>query len=134
MADIKDCIGKNVKISKCSITIKSDDGKTCGVVRDIRKFNDIQANKQMEYFHLLKKVGAWESRNFDVNSCVEKDGKLYTFRNMKSKLFHEKYGYFSENEKQNAEEQETIYNALETARVGVIECIFVIERREFYES
>lgn len=27
MAEIKDCIGKNVKISKCSITIKSDNGK-----------------------------------------------------------------------------------------------------------
>lgn len=36
MAEIKDCIGKNVKISKGSITIKSEDGKTCGVV-DIRE-------------------------------------------------------------------------------------------------
>lgn len=48
MADIKDCIGKNIKISKCSITIKSNDGKTCGVVRDIRKFRDIQQNKVLD--------------------------------------------------------------------------------------
>lgn len=125
MAEIKDCVGKNVKISKCSITIKSDDGKTCGVVKNISKFHDIHTNKQMEYFHLLKKAGAWVSKNFDVDSCVEKDGKLYAFRNMKSKLFHEKYSYFSENEISNEEEQETIYNALKTAGINVIECIFV---------
>lgn len=29
MAEIKDCINKKVKISKGSITIKNDEGKTC---------------------------------------------------------------------------------------------------------
>lgn len=125
MAEIKDCIGKNVKISKCSITIKSEEGKTCGVVRDIRKFNDIQTNRQIEYFHVLKKVGAWGSSNFDVDSFIEKDGKLYVFRNMKSKMFHEKYGYFTENEIKNTEEQENIYNALKDNEIDVIECLFV---------
>lgn len=125
MAEIKDCIGKNVKISKTSITIKLNDGKTCGVVRDIRKFHDIQTNKQTDYFRILKKSGAWGNKNFDVNNCVEKDGKLYVFRSLKSKLFHEKYGYFSEEEKKNSEEQEVIYSALETAGINVIECIFV---------
>lgn len=45
MAEIKDCIGKNVKISRGSITIKGDNGKTCGVVRNIRRFHNIQTNK-----------------------------------------------------------------------------------------
>ena len=67
----------------------------------------------------------WGSRNFDVDSCIEKDGKLYAFHNMKSKLFHEKYGYFSENEIKNEEEQEAIYSALEASGINVIECIFV---------
>ena len=121
MAEIKDCIGKNVKISKCSITIKSEEGKTCGVVQ----FHDIQTNKQMEYFHSLRKSGVWGSGNFDMDSCIEKDGKLYAFRNMKSKKFHEKYGYFTENEIKNAEEQENIYNALKDSGIDVIECIFI---------
>lgn len=125
MAEIKDCIGKEIKISKCSITIKSEEGKTCGIVHDIRKFKDIQTNKQMEYFRLLKSVGAWGNRNFDIDSCIEKDGKLYAFRNMKSKIFYEKYGYFTEKEIKNAEEQENIYNALKDYGIGVIECIFV---------
>lgn len=125
MAEIKDCIGKNVKISKCSITIKTDNGKTCGVVRDIRKFKDIQPNKILDYFHILMKCGAWGNNNFSVDNCIEKDGKLYAFRNMKSKMFHEKYGYFTEKEKCNAEEQENIYNDLKTVGIDVIECVFV---------
>lgn len=125
MAEIKDCIGKNVKISKCSITIKSEEGKTCGVVRDIRKYKDIQPNKVSEYFHLLRKCGAWGNINFNIDNCIEKDGKLYAFRNMKSKMFHEKYGYFTEEEKSNAEEQENIFNALKATGIDVIECLFI---------
>lgn len=125
MAEIKDCIGKYVKISKCSITIKSEEGKTCGVIRDIRKFKDIQPNRALGYFHLLRKCGAWENKNFNVDNCIERYGKLYAFRNMKSKKFHEKYGYFSEEEIRNEAEQENIYIALKDAGIDVIECKFV---------
>lgn len=125
MAEIKDCIGKNIKISKGSITIKDDNGKTCGVVRNIWKFKDIQPNKQIDYFHVLRDVGAWGNRKFDVNTCIVKDGKMYVFRNMKTIQFHEKYGYFSEDEKTGAKEQEVIYNAFRTAGIDVIECIFI---------
>lgn len=125
MAEIKDCIGKKVKISKNSITVKNNNGKTCGVVRDVWKFKDIQPNKQIDYFHMLQKVGAWGNKNFDINTCIVKDGKMYVFRNMQTIQFHEKHGYFSEYEKQKAEEQETIYNAFRTAGIEVIECVFV---------
>ena len=37
MASITDCIGKEIKISKNSITIKNDSGKTCGIVKNISK-------------------------------------------------------------------------------------------------
>lgn len=45
MADIKDCKGKKVKISRNSITIKGDNGKTCGVIRNIISVKDVQPNK-----------------------------------------------------------------------------------------
>jgi len=57
MADIKDCIGKNIKISRNSITIKSDEGKTCGVVRNIISLYDLQPNKQMDYYRKLREIG-----------------------------------------------------------------------------
>lgn len=125
MAEIKDCIGKKVKINKSSITIKDDNGKTCGVVRNIWKFKDIQFNKQIDYFHMLRKVGAWGNKNFDIDTCIVKDGKMYVFRDAKTIQFHEKHGYFSEDEKQRAKEQEVIYNAFKVAGIEVIECVFV---------
>ena len=123
MAEIKDCIGKNVKISKGSITIKAEDGKTCGVVRNIVSLYDMQANKQIEYYKKIKQAGL--HGKISIKDCIIADGIMYVFRNIKSKLWHEEYGYFSEAEIEKAEETETIYNALKTAGIEVIECIYV---------
>ena len=123
MAEIKDCIGKNIKISKGSITIKAEDGKTCGVVRNIVSLYDMQANKQMDYYKKIKQAGL--HGKISIKDCIIADGIMYVMRNIKSKLWHEEYGYFSETEIQKAEEMETIYNALKTAGIDVIECIYV---------
>ena len=123
MAEIKDCIGKNVKISKGSITIKTEDGKTCGVVRNIVSLYDMQANKQMDYYQKIKHAGL--HGKISIKDCIIADGTMYVFRNIKSKLFHEKYGFISEGEKQKAEEIETIYDTLKMAGIDVIECIYV---------
>lgn len=124
MAEIKDCIGKKVKISKTSITIKSDDGKTCGVVRDIITLYDLQANKQIDYLRKIRNLSL-SMKDISIRNIIIKDKEMYVFRNINSKLFHEKYGYFSEEEKKKSEEQEKIYSMLEAAGINVIECIFV---------
>lgn len=122
MAEIKECIGKKVEISKNSITIKSDDGKTCGVVRNIVSLADIQANKQFEYCSKFRRSGLHGKIN--IKECIIKDNILYVFRNMKSKMFHEQYGYFSEYEKKTAEEKEEMYNTIKNLGIDVIECVF----------
>lgn len=123
MAKIKDCIGKNVKISKASITIKNEEGKTCGVVRNIISLYDLQANKQIDYYKMIKNLGLHEK--IDIKDCIISDGVIYVFRNIKSKLFHEKYGYMDDNEKQKAEEQESIFNIIKNAGITVIDCIYM---------
>ena len=124
MAEIKDCIGKKVKISKGSITIKSEDGKTSGVVRNVTSLYDLQANKQIEYHAKMKKLDVrW--KDISIKNIIIKDNEMYVFHNIKSKLWHEKYGFISEEEKQKAEETETIYNAIRTAGIDVIECVYV---------
>ena len=123
MAEIKDCIGKNVKISKGSITIKSEDGKTSGVVRNITSLYDLQANKQMEYYQKIRKLGL--HGKISIKDCIISDDTMYVFRNIKSKLWHEKYGFISEEEKQRSEETEIIYNTIRTAGIDVIECIYI---------
>ena len=106
MAEIKDCIGKNVKISKGSITIKSEDGKTSGVVRNITSLYDLQANKQMEYYQKIRTLRL--HGKISIKDCIISDGTMYVFRNIKSKLFYDKYGFISEEEKHKSEETETI--------------------------
>ena len=123
MAEIKNCIMKNVKISKNSITIKDDAGKTCGVVRDIVSLYDMQANKQIEYFKKLKNAGL--HGKISLKNCIISDGVMYVFRNIKSKLWYEKYGFFSDEEKRKTEELDKIYEMLKTAGIEVVECIFV---------
>ena len=123
MVEIKDCIGNKVKISKGSITIKSENGKTSGVVRNITSLYDLQANRQMEYYKKIRNLGL--HGKISIKDCIIADGTMYVFRNIKSKLWHEKYGFISEEEKQKVEEQETIYNALKTAGIDVIECVYV---------
>jgi hypothetical protein len=126
MAEIKDCIGKHVKISKCSITIKNEQGKTCGVVRDITSLYDLQSNKQMEYYKRVKDLGIGCGANdISITECIIKDDILYVFRNIKSKLFHEKYGYIDDREREKAKKKEEAYNNIKNAGIEVIECIFV---------
>lgn len=123
MADIKDCMNKKIKISKGSITIKDDNNKTCGVVRNITSLYDLQANKQMDYYRKIRDMGL--HGKISTRDCIISDGTMYVFRNMKSKLFHEKYGYIDDNEKQKADEQESIFNTVKASGIEVIECIYV---------
>ena len=123
MAEIKDCTGKNVKISKSSITIKSEDGKTCGVVRNTISLYNLQPNRQIEYCQKLRKLGL--HGKISIKNCIIKDNIMYVFRNIKSKLFHEEHGYFSEEEKQKAQETEILYNLIKAAGIEVIDCIYV---------
>lgn len=123
MAEIKDCIGKNVKISKASITIKNEEGKTCGVIRNITSLYDLQANKQMEYYRTIRDLGF--HGKISIKDCIISDGTMYIFRNIKSKLFHEKYGYMDDHEREKAEEQERIYQTFTDNGIEVIECVYV---------
>ena len=123
MAQIKECIGKHIRISRGSITIKGEDGKTCGVVRDTTSLYDLQPNRQIGYFKKLRALDP--DRRIPLRECIIKDDSMYVFRNIKSRIFHERYGYFSEKEKANAAALEKIYSTLEAGGIAVIECIFL---------
>lgn len=122
MSSILDCIGKEIKISKNSITIKDENGKTRGVVRNVISLHDIQTNKQIEYYKMLKEAKL--NTKISNKNCFIKDNVLYIFRNIKSKLFHAEYGYFSDNEKEKEKMDDIIYKIAVEKGFKVIECIF----------
>lgn len=122
--EILECKGRKIKISRGSITVKSDDGKTCGIVRNIISLYNIQPNKQVVFYGELRRKGL-NSMKIGLDNIIIKDDILYFFRNIKSKLFHEKYGYFSDEEKRKAKEEDTLYKQIAEAGYDVIECVFI---------
>lgn len=123
MAGIKECVNQKVKINSRNITIKDEKDKTCGVVRNIISLYDLQVNKQMDYCKKIHDIGIWGK--ISIKDCIISNDTMYIFRNIKSKLFHEKYGYISDDEVKKANEQEDIFNIVKAAGIEVIECIYV---------
>lgn len=123
MAKIEECRGKRVRISANSITIQNDEWKTCGVVRNTSSLYNLQANKQMDYYKKIRQAGLHGKIN--IKECIISDGIMYIFRNIKSKLWNEAHGYFSEEEKQKCEELEKVYETARNAGFNIIECIYV---------
>jgi hypothetical protein len=120
--DMKDLSGRKVKVSKNSITVKDDGGKTCGVVRNIENLNDVQLNKQVDYCRKLKSYGVFGI--IRLKDVIIKNNEMWIMRNIKSKLFNQANGYFSEEERQSEETKDKLYQMLKDSGINVIECIF----------
>lgn len=120
--EVLECRGRKVKISKGSITVKTDSDKTCGIVRDIISLHDIQPNKQSVYYTELRKKGL-NAMQIGLRNIIIKDNTIYFFKNIKSKLFHEKYGYILD-EKEKEEERDEVYRNIEKMGYVVIKCIY----------
>ena len=84
--NITEIAGKNVKLSKGSITVLNDNDKTCGVVRNLTKWKDIQANKQIILRNKIKSV--WGKNNFGVSMervYFDLDNNAYIIKNTRIK-------------------------------------------------
>ena len=79
-----------VRLSKGSITVKGENGKTKGLVRGLTRFLDLQTNKRIDYFKLLRNSGVWGNKKIDMDNCYILDGAVYLIRNMNS------YKYYTE--------------------------------------
>ena len=122
--EILDCRGRKVKVSKGSITVKDDNGKTCGVVRNIVSLYNIQPNRQFEFYNELKHKGL-DSMEIGLDNIIIKDDTLHFFRNIRGKLFHKKYGYISDYERKKADEEDALYKNIAECGYNVIECVFM---------
>ena len=114
--EIIDIKNQYVKLSKGSVTVKGENGKTKGLVRGLTRFLDLQANKQIDYSKLLRNSGVWGNNKIDMNNCYILDGTVYLIRNMNS------YKYYTEEEK---EKYDTMYQNIASYGIMVIPCYFV---------
>lgn len=66
--------GKTVKIAKTSITVKNDDGKTCGVVTNCKVFQNMPPRDRF----VLAKAGLSPE---EATNCVICDNEIYYLHN-----------------------------------------------------
>lgn len=111
--NISEIENKHIKIGKTSITvINTETGKTCGIVRNICKFKDLQANKQINYSKALRNAGLWGCGIDGVmDAVIIAENQLYYLHNLKpietyNKLFKGVKGFDSE--RKRAEERQAI--------------------------
>ena len=63
--------GHMIKAHKTSITCIDSDGKTIGVVRNLRRFADLSYNVQFELHNILNKSGLWSYINSNSNRAIQ---------------------------------------------------------------
>lgn len=125
MASMTACIGQKIKIGKTSITIKDENNKTRGVVKNMLRLSEAPTRIVFDYWQQLKKheIG----QKIRLNKCIIWNGDMWILHNMSSKSFYEKYGFFSNEEKMRHEETENIYEILRAAGFNIIDCFLLEE-------
>lgn len=113
-----DIIGKRIKISANSITVKDEAGKTRGVVRGIRQFKNCRLNQQMEIWKKAKGAGA------DLKNIINAEGKWWYINDLKWESDY--FKYFEgrdENMDKKYQDRRNIYDALVNENaIEVIDC------------
>lgn len=72
--------GRILSLGSNTVTIKGENGKTAGMVRDFRRLSTSSPQDQMTMFQFQRKSGV-DLRSLGVENLYEKDGKIYIFNN-----------------------------------------------------
>ncbi len=86
---ITDITNKTIKLSKHSITVKDEQNKTRGVVRDVTPFKELRPAEQLKYWKQLRECGLWGSEFMDY--FIICDEEPYYLHNLKAIENYKKY-------------------------------------------
>ena len=113
--------GEFIKICKNSITVKDENDKTRGVIRNVTNFRDLQPNKQFDY---VKIINEFRKIGVSITKFYIKDSRVYFLYNLKTVDFYKKYGKTVTEEEYNQYlEREKIVDLIRQAeKITVIEC------------
>lgn len=114
------CFGNRVKISKNSITVKNNDGKTIGVIKNTQKLNDLQPNKLFHFSSIMRKQGV-DPMQLGLGKIIVYGDNLIVFRDMSLKDFVDKYGF----EEEKLIKEERMYVDVKEKGYTVIECYLI---------
>lgn len=111
--------GRLVKISPRSITVKDDStGKTCGVVRNVCTFNNLQPNRQIDYWKLLRTAGIVDAGM--THYVVIDEGKIYFMYNTKPDEVYE--SCHADILQEDYNKHQALLKKVESAGIEIIRC------------
>lgn len=123
---ISEIENKKVKVGMASITVKNENGKTSGVVRNIRSFKALLPRLPQDIWKRLRDSGIWGSGYCD--NIVESDGQLYYLHDLwKDENYYQfmdtfKDCDFLQNEIDCFNKRQEIKNKAEQCGIKVISC------------
>lgn len=84
--------GKRVKISAGTITVKDENDKTRGMVRNVKTWARFSNREQFDHHKAITAAGIWGANIDGLMDCVVLDGNaLYYLNNTKALADYEKY-------------------------------------------
>ena len=108
---------RKIKISRQTITVKDDEGKTRGMVRGVDAFKDCRANLQHDIWKTIRRYGA------DSNKVFYAEGKWWYIHDLKWDSNFNKYFKDDANMVKKYENQNWIRESLiESGTMEVIDC------------
>lgn len=119
--------GANVKLSRSTITVKGENGKTQGMIRGLRRYKDTPNNVQFELFKILKKSGIWGNNAASLD-CLYLDGnRLFYLYNTQPDEHYIKYNLsqFDEDKKRYEARQKLLKDLEECKEISVVRCIIL---------
>ena len=119
--NISELKNQRIKISPRSITCRNENGKTCGVVRDVKQFKTARPAEQMKYFKAVRECGIWG--NPELSDClILVDSELYYLYNLRP---IETYEHFMMG-REGFESDTAAYNRRKSAAEKIAEVATVI--------
>lgn len=125
---IAEITGRTVRLSKSSITVVDDSGKTAGVVRDVTRWDTLPPAKQFQFSKILRETGIWEAGLVDYVIVV--GGLLYYIIDEKYEQNFQKYFAgrgFETDEKKHDQRLAIIRNIESRSDITAIRC-FIIKK------
>ena len=108
---------RKIKISRQTITVKDDKGKTRGVVRGVNSFKDCRTNLQLDIWKTIRRYGV------DSDKVFYAEGKWWYIHDLKWDSDFNKYFKDDTNMVQKYEQRNWIAESLtETEGIHVIYC------------
>lgn len=80
---MQDIQGKKVKLSAHTITVKGENGKTCGMVHGVTSFSELQPNMAIKYFKTIKAAGLWGT-GADLKRVIIAEGNIYYLHDLRN--------------------------------------------------